>query len=619
MGKLRNVFDHRERNTAVFDYGEFQLETKDTKIYLSMYGSPNELIHHPYSGEDAYYSVVTDYIQNAPNFSSAVGWRLLTNSGISSPKVVAMDIETSGLEGTDKIEMIGLYDAEEDYYVILDGEEEDILPIAVLLLSTMSPTLIVGHNISEFDIPHMQKRWQRLDNLTDEGMPCRFPFKRHERRFRVGMETTNISCWTFDGLWTAQVVDTLPLSKRLDTMMGGSVGGFSLKQLVYEWGLNPDKRTQKYHDTSDGEKYLYLKEDLKDTVELFKFVTEWFQGMFKFVPLAWDVYIGSGSLVNLFLFTWLSPIMPIPKEQREEGTYVGGHVELRRSGYFENVYSIDVVSMYPNIMVKHIKPKWDKKGYFSRLVGALLKQRLEAKKRAKKERRYEAVQKALKIVINSMYGYLAGGFFYSDKQQAEEVTRIGRETVQRMAEVIEENGGVVIEIDTDGIYFSAPNGEEIQRRVEKAVGYETELTHYDAGLFVKKKNYALWKDGNLTLKGNSLRSRSDNKIYAELVAEIVNAYRTTNPAIRLQELWQRCWGEYVYYDLKTAPKGWYSGRVEPVRDEPDVNTMLDRLEKLKAVFMRFDSLSEIVELMANERRPTWRKRIQQQQQPTLSI
>lgn len=83
---------------------------------------------------------------------------------------------------------------------------------------------------------------------------------------------------------------------------------------------------------------------------------------------------------------------------------------------------------------------------------------VEAKKRAKKERRYEAVQKALKIVINSMYGYLAGGFFYSDKQQAEEVTRIGRETVQRMAEVIEENGGVVIEIDTDGIYFSAPNG-----------------------------------------------------------------------------------------------------------------------------------------------------------------
>ncbi|MEM4168093.1 MAG: DNA polymerase domain-containing protein [Candidatus Caldarchaeum sp.] len=613
------MFEHKDRNTAVFDYGEFQIETRDTRLYLSMYGSKHELIHHPYSGEEAYYSVVSDYIENSPSLPSAVGWRLLTNSGVGSPKVVAMDIETSGLEGTDKIEMIGLYDADEDYYVILEGEEEDILPIAVLLLSSMSPTLIVGHNIAEFDIPHMQKRWHRLENITEEGMPCEFPFKRRDRRFRVGMETTNIPCWTFNCLWTAQVVDTLPLSKRLDIMMGGSVGGFGLKQLVYEWGLNPEKRLQKYHDTSGMERYLYLKEDLKDTVELFKYVTEWFQGMFKFVPIAWDVYIGSGSLVNLFLFTWLSPIMPIPKEEREEGTYVGGHVELRRSGYFENVYSIDVVSMYPNIMVRHIKPKWDKKGYFSHLVGALLKERLKAKNKAKKDRRYEAVQKALKIVINSMYGYLAGGFFYSDKQQAEEVTRIGRETVQRMADVIEQRGGVVIEIDTDGIYFSASNGEEIQRMVEEAVKYETELTHYDAGLFVKKKNYALWKGGDLVLKGNSLRSRSDNKIYSELVMEIVNAYRQTNPANRLKELWQRCWDEYVYYDLKTAPKGWYSGRLEPTKDEPDVKTMLDRLEKLKAVFMRFDTLPEIVELMENERRPTWRKRIQEQQQLSLFV
>src|SRR6266511_4250426 len=72
-------------------------------------------------------------------------------------------------------------------------------------------------------------------------------------------------------------------------------------------------------------------------------------------------------------------------------------------------------------------------------------------------RYYDALQATFKILINSFYGYL--GFtmgHFNDFEQAERVTRTGREIIQHIIGSLENTGCRIIEVDTDGLYFTPP-------------------------------------------------------------------------------------------------------------------------------------------------------------------
>lgn len=598
---MKNIYENED--LTVCDYGSCVMLSEPLRVYLSDYPAKHNLIAHTHykgNSDNEYAYVVADYCPTQRFSSNTL--RMFTGLGLSKPNVCVLDIETTGLDGRkDKVEKIGMYFADDDYYILLDGEEEETLPLFVDLI-TLHNGLLVGHNIGEFDLPFLQTRWNRYRNLNDEdnSLPD-FPFSKKEKRFRVGMEEKQIHVWKNNHI---QVIDTYPLSQRLDVMLGGRVSGYGLKQLVYEWGLSDTKRTRNYFQAED--KLTYLLEDLADTNNLFWFATDWFYEILDFGSFTWDnVYDGLGSLVNQFFFSWLAFVQPIPKRQTEAEPYVGGYVDLLHVGYFENVHSIDVVSMYPNIMKRYTKPKWDTMGYFSAFVSNLLQVRLHYKKI-----KQEGKQKALKILINSMYGFLASGMNYSDAEEAKRVTEYGRNIIGKMRDIIIRFGGTVLEMDTDGIYFQHTEPEKIKEAVEAETGFETELSSYDAGLFVKKKNYCLFRGNEIILKGNSLRSRRDNSIYRHIVEGIVRAYQTPNPAEKIKQLWDEAWREYVMYDLKTLPKAWYVGVGELERKPPqNIAERLDRIEKLCNVFLRFDVLPEIQQIFAGENRRTWRKRI----------
>ena len=82
---------------------------------------------------------------------------------------------------------------------------------------------------------------------------------------------------------------------------------------------------------------------------------------------------------------------------------------------------------------------------------------------------------------------------------------------------LREHDATPVEIDTDGIYFTAPPGideagyEKFQREFEAALpkGIEVEFDgHYEAMFSYKMKNYALLeKSGEIILKGAALKSR----------------------------------------------------------------------------------------------------------------
>ena len=132
---------------------------------------------------------------------------------------------------------------------------------------------------------------------------------------------------------------------------------------------------------------------------------------------------------------------------------------------------------------------------------------------------FEAMSAAMKIVVNSAYGYLAAGgelTRFADVHAANEVTRRGRETLDLMCRALAERGVTLLEADTDGVYFAVPEewSEVDERRVVAEVGallpplVQLEFDgRYVAMLSHEPKNYALLGyDGTLIVRGVAFRS-----------------------------------------------------------------------------------------------------------------
>jgi DNA polymerase elongation subunit (family B) len=125
---------------------------------------------------------------------------------------------------------------------------------------------------------------------------------------------------------------------------------------------------------------------------------------------------------------------------------------------------------------------------------------------------------AMKIVVNSAYGYLGATSLtrLADVSAANEITRHGRETLALMCRALAERGVTLLEADTDGVYFAVPPawGEADERRVVAEVAallprlVQLEFEgRYAAMLSHEPKNYALLgHDGSLLLRGVAFRS-----------------------------------------------------------------------------------------------------------------
>src|SRR5690606_25713169 len=82
---------------------------------------------------------------------------------------------------------------------------------------------------------------------------------------------------------------------------------------------------------------------------------------------------------------------------------------------------------------------------------------------------HEAMSAAMKLLVNSAYGYLGavGLTRFADVHAANEVTRRGREVLALICRELAARGVTLLEADTDGVYFAVPAGwaEDDERRV----------------------------------------------------------------------------------------------------------------------------------------------------------
>jgi DNA polymerase I len=454
---------------------------------------------------------------------------------------VQLDIETTTLTPDQQgaqILMIALSDTR-GYEAVLDGDEKQMLEQLVERIQALDPDVIEGHNLFGFDLPYLAARAQALGvplTLGRDGSELRFG---SPRQCIIGANSRTFTPAFAHG---RHLIDTYLSVQRFD-IGRGELEGYGLKEVAQQLGIAaPDRiylEREQIPDlwhTNPETVRRYCLQDVHETRRLADLTlpTEFYQCQMLPDTLQNLATIGTGEKANLmFLRAYLAEgyAVPAPQGARE---YPGGYTEVRQVGLIPRIVKADVESLYPSVMLRYgIKPRADHLNVFLPTLERLRRLRLDAKARAKQTQGAESaywdgLQNSFKILVNSYYGYLGSPLHFNDYDAAEQVTLKGQELVKQIAAEIERQGGLVVEIDTDGVYFQPPpevqtEADEIAfvERVGAVLPEGIRLAYdgrYKAMLSLKTKNYVLQGyDGKLTFKGASLRSRADEKFGREFL------------------------------------------------------------------------------------------------------
>ncbi len=433
----------------------------------------------------------------------------------------------------DRIILVSLSDGR-GYERLLDGRElaePDLLAELVATIRERDPDVIEGHNVFNFDLWYLVARCRR------HGVPFAIGRDGSEpaasaARVRFADRTVDYTRYDIHG---RHVLDTWFLVQQYD-MVRREMPSYGLKQAAQHLGLVPPGRTyvdpakiSELWDRDPDTLARYALDDVRETAALAAALVGPVFYQAQIVPLGLQgvATTGMASRIEMLLlraYMDAGASLPRPEPAR---AFPGGMTAVYETGVVSRVVKADVESLYPSLMLRYgIRPRRDHLGVFPKLLERLTQRRLAAKRAAAatadpaEAARLDALQGAFKILVNSFFGYLGWPFgLWNDYDEAERVTRTGHDLLARMIDWVRAEGGRVVEIDTDGLYFvpppSVPEGEEAERAfVERMAASMPEGIRvafdgrYRAMLSYKVKNYALLGyDGRVRLVGSAFRAR----------------------------------------------------------------------------------------------------------------
>lgn len=456
---------------------------------------------------------------------------------------MAFDLETTGLDPrVDRVFLVAIRDPSGETLTLEangrdDAAEAELLVRFIAHVADRDPDVLENHNLHGFDLPFLVTRARHLRvPLTLGRVRGALPRKRPAMRGSSfeGEDGARRVRYAVPG---RELIDTLDAVRRYD-FAARDLPGHGLKAVAKHFGLASEDRTHipgaRVHEVFlvDPDRVRrYARDDVQEASDLAALLGGSAFALARMAPRRYerlaDAGPATGVLDPMIVRAYLREGVAIPPHDAGDGTpHTGAALHLFASGIAKRIVKADVASLYPSLMREHqIGPARDRLGVMLTLVDRLTDLRLAAKGRAKAAPRGsrehftdEALSAAMKIVINSAYGYLgaAGLTRFSDVHAANEVTRRGRATLALLCRELAARGVTLLEADTDGVYFSTPTSwtEEDERRVVAEVAallpaqVHLELDgRYRAMLSHEPKNYALLAyDGAVHLKGVAFRS-----------------------------------------------------------------------------------------------------------------
>lgn len=376
------------------------------------------------------------------------------------------------------------------------------------------PDIVAGYNHQDFDIPYITDRVKALSAKGETISPV------------VGRDGSQIGYRRF-GLITRTevkgrvVVDALPLVRRAFSLKQYTLRAVS-KELLNREKLDVPPLEMEEHWNDSGDKFRkfvdYARRDSELALEL---ILE-LRLLDKYIALAQVsgsllqeiVDGGQTSMVETLLLREFGlrdrVIPPKPGDELSAERYdmssdlKGGEVLEPKKGLLENVLILDYKSLYPTIMMAHnlcyttvvtrdrpdgniirppsggeFVPPEVYKGIVPSILEDLLAQREETKKRMKRisdENEYrvlDATQLAIKILLNSFYGYsgYARARLYS-LTLANAVTSFGRSNILNTRDLINNDIEKIVLRDSAALLLEEAGELSSQDRIiELSVAY----------------------------------------------------------------------------------------------------------------------------------------------------
>ena len=431
---------------------------------------------------------------------------------------------------------------------VIDGRklsEAEMLRKLVELIIEKDPDVIEGHDLFEHILPYVAKRaeLQTIDlALGRDGSSVKSFSPRGgaaERDFENA----------FFEVAGRHLIDTRLLAHAYDSSRR-NLESFTLRSVAEHLGFRtkerivlPRNRIAALWASEPEQVFQAILQDVREVRAISAYLSPSHFYLTQMCPLSFGTITrtGSASKIELLLLReYVRQKHSVPRPQLGSQT-TGGYADIFLVGLIPKVIHADIESLYPSIMLKdEIKPASDELNVFQTLLRDLTAKRLTAKHRlmagqTKTEQASDdALQSSLKILINSFYGYLgyAKGLF-NDYEQADRVTRAGQELVRSIMKQVELHNGQVIEVDTDGLFCSAPDnvrGEEQEEIFVEKISSELPAGinlilagRYKKMLSYKKKNYALLDySDRLTIRGSALISRSLERFARNYIQLCIN-------------------------------------------------------------------------------------------------
>jgi DNA polymerase I len=455
---------------------------------------------------------------------------------------LALDLETTGLDArTDRIFLVALCHSNGSSEVLEsrgggDRAEADLLKELGARIGALDPDVIENHNLHGFDLPFIVERARVL------GVPLalgRAPGLAQRAASRGGAP------WVSGGrsmrrrytLPGRECIDTLDAVRRHD-FSARDLPGHGLKAVARHFGIAAHERVYvpgsevfRLYRVDPERVRRYAQDDAIEASRLARLLGGAAFALAQMAPRRYerlaDAGAATGVIDPLLLRAYLRSGAALPAPAPGDGTeHTGAGLHLFSTGVATRVVKADVASLYPSLMRQYaIGPSSDRLGVLLGLIARLVDQRLDAKRRARtfapgssERHALEAISAAMKLVVNSAYGYLGavGLTRFADVHAANEVTRRGRELLDLLCQQLLSRGVTLLEADTDGVYFAVPEGfdEADERRVvseiaallPERVALELE-GRYSAMLSHEPKNYALLTyGGQVQVRGVAFRS-----------------------------------------------------------------------------------------------------------------
>jgi len=477
----------------------------------------------------------------------ASGRTYFRDLGFDDLRRMQLDLETTGLDPRrDRIFVVALRDPSGEAEVLEtngdgDADEADLLQRMVTRVRAADPDVIENHNLHGFDLPFIALRARVLGvplALGRAGAPGlrQRPAARGavlEGGAAPGERARRIR-YTVPG---RELIDSMDAVRRYD-FASRDLPGHGLKAVARHFGIAGPAREHiagaRVYDVfrrDPARVRRYASDDVHEAAGIARLLGGAAFALARMAPRRYerlaDAGPATGVLDPLLVRAYLRSGAAVPAHEGGDGTpHAGAALHLFACGVARRIVKADVASLYPSLMRQYrIGPRRDRLGVLLALVDRLVDQRLAAKARARAapagstaRHTDEALSAAMKIVVNSAYGYLGavGLTRFSDVHAANEVTRRGRDVLGLLCRELARRGVTLLEADTDGVYFAVPDsfGEADERRVVAEVAellpprVRLEFDgRYAAMLSHEPKNYALLPyAGAIVLRGVAFRS-----------------------------------------------------------------------------------------------------------------